>query len=236
MKCCSHCHERETKKKFYEESNLRPSDSEPQCSAKGLLRFKSLWVHSVFPSSCALDQTNHVLFYFLIFSTAMWCCFGVSLIKFVVAYTSVLYFFFLSQRLLNCPRHGEFSPNGIDLSKEWHFLFYFVQFFYALPAHKSRIYITKSRVSIKASYRRFTAAFKTSYRRLLLGFPLRPFSGHSRRLHPRQPLMEKITETPCISIARPPGSQSRVDSSTITYFDQFKRTLYRISEKRKEMI
>ena len=145
-------------------------------------------------------------------------------------------FFFLSQRLLNCPRHGEFSPNGIDLSKEWHFLFYFVQFFYALPAHKSRIYITKSRVSIKASYRRFTAAFKTSYRRLLLGFPLRPFSGHSRRLHPRQPLMEKITETPCISIARPPGSQSRVDSSTITYFDQFKWTLYRISEKRKEMI
>ena len=145
-------------------------------------------------------------------------------------------FFFLSQRLLNCPRHGEFSPNGIDLSKEWHFLFYFVQFFYALPAHKSRIYITKSRVSIKASYRRFTAAFKTSYRRLLLGFHLRPFSGHSRRLHPRQPLMEKITETPCISIARPPGSQSRVDSSTITYFDQFKRTLHRISEKRKEMI
>ena len=53
-----------------------------------------------------------------------------------------VFFFFLSQRLLNCPRHGEFSPNGIDLSKEWHFLFYFVQIFYALPAHKSRIYIT----------------------------------------------------------------------------------------------
>ena len=129
---------------LYEESNLRPSDPEPQCSAKGLLRFKSLRVHSVFPSSCALDQTNHVLFYFLIFSTAMWCCFGVSLIKFVVAYTSVLHFFFflLSQWLLNCPRHGEFSPNGIDLSKEWHFLFYFAQIFYILPAHKSRIYIT----------------------------------------------------------------------------------------------
>ena len=83
---------------LYEESNLRPSDSEPQCSAKGLLRFKSLRGHSVFPSSCALDQTNHVLFYFLIFSTAMWCCFGVSLIKFVVAYTSVLHFFFFYYR------------------------------------------------------------------------------------------------------------------------------------------
>ena len=45
--------------------------------------------------------------------------------------------------------------------------------------------------------------------------------------------MEKITETPCLSIARPPGSQSRVDSSTITYFDQFKRTLYRINEKKE---
>ena len=130
---------------LYEESNLRPSDSEPQCSAKGLLRFKSLRVHSVFPSSCALDQTNHVLFLLLniLYRDVMlfWSFFDQVRCGLHICF-AFFFFFLLSQRLLNCPRHGEFSPNGIDLSKEWHFLFYFVQIFYTLPAHKSRIYIT----------------------------------------------------------------------------------------------
>ena len=147
MKCCSQCHERETKKKFWVFMKNRTSDRRilsPNALPKAFWGSNPYECIQFFLRLVLLIRRIMSFFYFLIFSTAMWCCFGVSLIKFVVAYTSVLHFFFflLSQWLLNCPRHGEFSPNGIDLSKEWHFLFYFAQIFYILPAHKSRIYIT----------------------------------------------------------------------------------------------
>ena len=145
MKCCSQCHERETKKKFWVSTKNRTSDrrilspnalpkafrgSNPYECIQFFLRLALLIrrIMSFFISLYSLPRCDAVLEF--LWSSSLWP-------------THLFFiFFFLSQRLLNCPRHGEFSPNGIDLNKEWHLLFYFVQIFYALPAHKSRIFIT----------------------------------------------------------------------------------------------